>query len=140
MSFLNKPATFFAGGLAFLAAMTCGAAVALPAVTDASRDASSPPASSEGSFPVNALGQTYGSDFDSRETPDLVLAIGDNGRKGYVRASELYGDPPESAEEAAQQMKAAGSVRVLTLYAEDGQTVLGTFTTSPVEGFSQAVK
>ena len=140
MRFSSKPATFVAGGVAFLAAMTCGAAIALPVVTDASRDASNPPASSDGSFPVNSHGQTYGSDFDSRETPDLVLAIGDNGRRGYVNASELYGEPPKNAEEAAEQMKAAGSVRVLTLYAEDGETVLGTFTTSPVEGFSEPVK
>lgn len=90
--------------------------------------------SSHGSYPVNENGMTYGSDFGKAESPDLILATGDDGKQGYLKQSDIYGPEPKSPEEAAALTAVADQPRVLPLYASDGVTVIGTFTTSPTYG------
>ena len=52
-------------------------------------------------YPVNRYGESYGSALLADivgEDPDLILAVGNNGLSGYVRADELKADydvPPE---------------------------------------------
>ena len=84
-------------------------------------------------YGVNQNGETYGSSAYARtyeEEPDLIAAIGDNGEKGYIRRSESEEEDPSSPEEALriQNERANQPPRIIPLYAEDGITVLDTFT------------
>lgn len=86
-------------------------------------------------FPVNENGETYGSAMYAEldAVPDLVLARGDNGVEGYLRAVEcaflLDPNPPKSPEEAiARQEAEQGKTFVYNVYALDGVTVVDTFT------------
>lgn len=81
-------------------------------------------------FPKNTAGETYGSAMEARtpaDDPDLIRSVGDDGKIGYLKKSDLDQGHPKSPEEAVQMMNAhknpAG--RVLKLYAEDGTTVIG---------------
>lgn len=75
---------------------------------------------------VTADGRTYGTSpaggEDSRifltEYPDLVQVVGDHGRTGYVDSKELFGWEPHKPCQS----------QVLTVYAQDGQTQIDTFT------------
>lgn len=85
-------------------------------------------------YPTNEYGETYGSALyaTSPETePNLVLAIGEGGAVGYVRATDLNGPMPKTPEEALQQMMSnAGKQRRIPMYDIDGRTVIGVFVIS----------
>lgn len=61
----------------------------------------------DGNYPITAAGETYGSELlasRTGEAPDLILAVGENGAEGYIRADDLYPDVNTPAE-AAQYME-----------------------------------
>lgn len=95
-------------------------------------------------YQVNEQGITYGHvnphlPPEEQEFPQLVAVIGIDGVEGYVYASDLDGDLPNTPEEAIEYMekleieiataKAAGQeyFRYIPLYKSDGVTVIGTF-------------
>ncbi len=81
----------------------------------------------DGGYPVDALGQTYGSLLLSHVVgykPDLVAAIGTNKVKGYVRMDEL--DPYTATPEETAALAASAKDSVLPLYDLSGK-VIGTF-------------
>lgn len=74
----------------------------------------------DGSLPVNASGETYGSITDAAKTGqelDLVLVMATNGKEGYVRQADL-----SKAERAADGARTASD-----LMAEREQLALSTF-------------
>lgn len=81
-------------------------------------------------FPLNAAGQTYGSaaGVEWEAIPDLVLVIMDNGREGYVQRDLVFPPPASSLAEAVDTRAAVGRINAT---AEDGKTVIGTFTLDP---------
>ncbi|MEG1578656.1 MAG: hypothetical protein RR336_07820 [Oscillospiraceae bacterium] len=81
----------------------------------------------DGGYPVNAHGQTYGSALlrnAAGNTPDLIAAIGTNNVKGYVRMDEL--DPFTATPKEAVALAASAKSVVLPLYDLSGK-VIGTF-------------
>lgn len=65
---------------------------------DASCDKQDPqppsePVPSGSDYPRNASGQTYGSARDTSRQPDLVAAVGDCGRTGYIERDALSEQP-----------------------------------------------
>lgn len=86
-------------------------------------------------FEVNENGETYGNCLDimyAEDMPDLMAAVGDNGKKGYIRKTDSDGDvsecsTPEETVKKIDELRANGS-RVINLYASDGVTVIDTFT------------
>jgi len=105
-------------------------------------------------FPKNEMGLTYGSaafvDFD--DMPDLIRALGTNGKEGYIYAVDWNGDEPNTIEEVVIYMDNIRNlnekgifVRVIPLYAVDGVTVIGeyeisvdinNFRTEPLEKYN----
>lgn len=88
-------------------------------------------------YDVNENGETYGIETNSpymSDQPDLIPAIGDNGKQGYVRNSELIGEAPSSPEEAIriqEERRANGNPpMVVNVYESDGVTVIDTLTSS----------
>ncbi|MBR5404920.1 MAG: hypothetical protein IK107_01350 [Oscillospiraceae bacterium] len=86
---------------------------------------------------VNANGQTYGTAGDKmyvEDIPELISVIGDHGIQGYITKSDFLheDDGVTCPEEAAQFMEAKERgeipVKVRTVYASDGVTVVDTFT------------
>ncbi|GAB3774539.1 hypothetical protein FB382_003774 [Nocardioides ginsengisegetis] len=86
----------------------------------------------DGPYPVNQYGQTYGSDFGRSNEPDLVLVTGDHGVSGYVLSRDLYPATPNSRAEARRQSAQVASTRTIPVFDQDGTDQLDTFTTSPV--------
>ena len=84
-------------------------------------------------YEINSNGQTYGiGDAEYVEDlPDLMSAMGDNGKLGYIYTSELL-KTPSCPEEAVAYQKALENgeytPRVLNVYASDGKTVIDTLT------------
>jgi hypothetical protein len=82
-------------------------------------------------YPVNSHGESYGSAADAPwhgGEPDLIAACATNGRRGYVRRTELRTPPPASPEEAVAMMASrAGRSRSIHVYEQDGRTVVGEF-------------
>lgn len=95
-------------------------------------------------YPINEYGLTYGNGNDIVERegyePDLIAAQGIDGVVGYVYAKDLEGDnKPSSPDEAVRYMKdyenrrdvamSKGEQyeRVIPLYDETGQKVIGEF-------------
>lgn len=88
-------------------------------------------------YEENEYGETYGSISGVpyfSDYPDLIPAIGDNGKQGYVRNSELIGEAPSSPKEAIriqEERKANGNPpMVVNVYESDGVTVIDTLTSS----------
>lgn len=79
-------------------------------------------------YPVNDFGETYGPDiYDSiLPGPDLILAEGVNGVKGYVKASDLSPEV-KTIEEALAYNKQHKGGRYIPLYLQDGKTIIGEF-------------
>lgn len=79
----------------------------------------------------NEFGEIYGSEVFLNEIgvqPDLILAQGDNGVVGYVRAEDLDKDDVACPEDVLiKQMEASGE-RIINLYDDDGRTILDTYT------------
>ncbi|MDT3440364.1 hypothetical protein [Pseudofrankia sp. BMG5.37] len=89
-------------------------------------------------WPRNAAGETYGSGADglSRgDRPDLISAGTRNGKRGYVRRTELEaaigtGLPPAALVEWNKKVAAraaAGERTLVPVYEQDGVTVIGSF-------------
>jgi len=79
-------------------------------------------------YKLNARGQTYGSGVGVSkisQEPDLMQAVGTNGKVGYVYSSELYGSQPKTPQQAVA-LDSQGP-RTIPLYASDGKTVIGSF-------------
>ena len=106
-----------------------GAAVAQVVL---SQDEGAPSTDKSAAFQVNERGMTYGSAASSDHDPDLIYAIGDHGKKGYVLAVDLNGKTPTSPEEAVAMTLAQdkGTPPVIPLYESDGVTQIDTFTLS----------
>jgi hypothetical protein len=96
-------------------------------------------------YPVNASGQTYGSDTNQPagrvrpgEEPDLILVTGksthDTGHvTGYVRGTQLNtddcGDVHTPKQAVACTRRTSRKTRTIPVYAKNGKTIIGTFTT-----------
>lgn len=83
-------------------------------------------------YQKNENGQTYGSSLNARpqdKQPDLISAVGVDGKSGYVRSSDLFGTMPKTPEEALaqQRQRKVGEVRKIPLYDAEGKTVIGEF-------------
>lgn len=121
-----RASTIAKGSVITIAGAVLGLAVAGGVSATAGLNRSQEPAPV---FPQNARGMTYGSSLDaiSPETePDLILATGNNGRLGYVRATDVTPVSPATPEEAIAQNGAPA--RTVPLYARDGVTVIDSFT------------
>lgn len=84
------------------------------------------PAAKARGYQRNTRGLTYGSAADAARPdlePDLVWVVTLQGGSGYVYNKELSPPPPA----APAVVSAAPGVRVLTAYASDGITPVGTF-------------
>ena len=88
----------------------------------------------QGVYQVNPSGQTYGKFVDPSVAPDLISAVGINGKNGYVLSSDLIGSDPATPEEAVkhQMEKEKGNQRI-PLYDKDGKTVIGQFEITTTE-------
>jgi hypothetical protein len=132
------------GALAAVAAVTVlgvvavglAAAIGGASVAKGDNSASPQPAAQSAAttaWPVNELGQTYGSDAKAKsetDVPDLVAAVATNGRQGYCLNSEmnLPPEPPKTAEEAEAMMRdALCKGKVIPVYESDGVTQIGVF-------------
>ncbi len=96
-------------------------------------------------FPTNARGETYGSaaGLVPSNEPQLISAVGTSPTgqqvQGYVSASALNaaeGGNATTPQQALAAEHAAASARpeTIPLYAENGVTVIGSFTLSPPQG------
>ena len=76
----------------------------------------------------NSRGQTYGS--SDGNDPDLIQVIGNRGKIGYVRKTDLDEIAPKSPAEALARQKAQASQgnRVVRVYDSEGERVIDTFT------------
>lgn len=78
----------------------------------------------------NQNGEIYGSEVFLNQIgvePDLIKAVGQNGVIGYVKADDLDAVYATCPEEAIEFSGNNHSNRVIMLYAEDGETVLGDY-------------
>ncbi len=78
-------------------------------------------------YPLNDNGQTYGANTGTRE-PDLVATGGDHGLRGYTLTAEQSPATPDQAIEWQNRWAALGHGPIHNVYAEDGTTLLDTFT------------
>lgn len=88
------------------------------------------------SIQVNTSGQTFGSAANStsiEDEPDLILAEGIGGVRGYVKSSDLNGEMPKSPEEAVKMMQTKNSnqSKFIPLYDSEGKAVIGQFKITP---------
>lgn len=85
----------------------------------------SEPVPSGPDYPTNAAGQTYGSARDNSQQPDLVAAVGDCGRTGYIERDAFAEQPPW------EPGAGAPGLRSTPVYESDGLTRIDTFTQAP---------
>lgn len=76
-------------------------------------------------YPTNAAGQTYGSAIDNSPQPDLIGAIGDCGRTGYIARDRFAEFPPWIPGAGSSQPQS------VPVYESDGVTQIDTFTQDP---------
>jgi len=86
-------------------------------------------------FPVNQNGQTYGPmgfvNTPGNE-PDLISAVGEDAKEGYLKKQDMFGEQPNNPEEAMAYMeriekeKAKGH-KYIPLYSSDGETIIGKY-------------
>jgi hypothetical protein len=88
-----------------------------------------------GDWPVNARGQTYGSNIDvgPENEPDLILVEATNGKTGYSLKTDLDGPMPKTPEEALawQEARKGQPPREIPVYLSDGVTKIGVFLIGP---------
>jgi hypothetical protein len=100
-------------------------------------------------WPTNAAGETYGSALPAvrlglprSEFPDLISAGLRDGKRGYVRRTELdvasgmpgiVAQTPGEKAAAQAQAQAAGERTLVPVYEQDGVTVIGTFVVGSAE-------
>ena len=80
---------------------------------------------------TNRKGEIYGSKYFLNEIgvePDLILAEGNQGIIGYVRASDLEDPSVNSPEEAIQYMESLVQTRTIPVYDESNEIVIDTYT------------
>ncbi|MGL5714654.1 MAG: hypothetical protein ACRCX2_16660 [Paraclostridium sp.] len=74
------------------------------------------------------------------DTKNMIAAVGDNDMEGYIVESELYDEEnqPNNPTEAIAYMNrmAKMKTRTIPLYANDGETIIGTFTIDCQPSFS----
>jgi hypothetical protein len=118
--------------VAVLGALGVGA-VAGAAVTTIGRSSSAQSiANHDSSFPVNANGQTYGSDANTtwKSQPDLIAAFATNGKTGYISRIALEavdGSDVNSLSQASAYMANTKTSSTIPVYEQDGTTVIGSF-------------
>jgi hypothetical protein len=86
-------------------------------------------------WPVNAKGQSYGSEGDSPIAPDLILATATNGRTGYVLRKDLEDADGTTAMKSFHspqdaldwQKEHGGKTSYIPVYKADGTTKIGVF-------------
>ena len=84
-------------------------------------------------FLTNKDGKSYGKVAQNiiLNEPDLILAVGTNGKEGYIKKTDLYANEPKTPEEAIriQEDKITNNnlIRYIPLYEIDGKTVIGEF-------------
>lgn len=81
-------------------------------------------------YPRNDNGLTYGSSADATSPgnePDLIQAMATNGKSGYVYRTDLTPPEPASPEEAVAQNALNDEPKVISVYEQDGATVIGEF-------------
>jgi len=84
-------------------------------------------------FPKNESGETYGSArgvSPYEKKPDLIEARGVDGKKGYVRYSDLVGKEPKTIEEALAE-QAKEETNVINVYESDGKKIIDKFELKP---------
>jgi hypothetical protein len=85
-------------------------------------------------YPINASGQTYGdlptSDepMSSKDIPDLVGVMGNNGEHGYITKQAFLGGRAPANPKQALEIQATAEPVTVPVYAPDGVTVIDTFT------------
>ncbi|GKV54491.1 hypothetical protein NCCP2222_04380 [Sporosarcina sp. NCCP-2222] len=83
-----------------------------------------------GRYPINDNGQTYGPNMGDATIalgePDLLSALGENGKIGYVKKVDLEGPQPRTPAEAVRLTKET-KPREIPLYDVDGETIIGKF-------------
>jgi hypothetical protein len=87
------------------------------------------PAATAPGFQRNAKGLTFGSAADAPRPdlePDLIWVVTLEGGSGYVYKKDLDRQPPTAAQAQAGS-DAYSKGRILTAYASDGTTPVGTF-------------
>ncbi|MEV1132427.1 hypothetical protein [Agromyces sp. NPDC049794] len=130
---MKKTAKTLLAGAIILAAGISGTAISASAVAGAVH-----PTPEDHQYKVNESGETYGIAAGNPVDPDLIAAVGDNGKSGYVRSSDLIGpepkSPAEAASETAKLMVGGVHTKKILLYAADGKKVLGTFTVTTEVG------
>lgn len=78
----------------------------------------------------NKNGEIYGSEMLLEQIgvkPDLIKAVGQDGTIGYVKATELDNSSVNCPEAALVYVNNMPQQRVIPLYAEDGETILGEY-------------
>jgi len=108
----------------------------VPAGVSASPDGS-PAAEVVPDYPINASGETYGAADQAvlpEHEPDLILAIGSNGREGYISKAELdeliganVATPEEAVRWQLAQDAAGWDSIEIPLFESDGLTQIGMF-------------
>jgi hypothetical protein len=86
------------------------------------------PGAAKAAFPVNSHGETYGSSMGALQEPDLVAAVGVDGKSGYIRQSESEGFSyqPTSPEDALRWELAylkKGGGEYINLYDQEGVVI-----------------
>ena len=79
---------------------------------------------------VNASGETYGTLSQQGEMPDLIAAVANNGKKGYIKKTDVEANSPTCPADAVrkmEKMERAGD-RTIPVYKADGITIIGDFT------------
>ena len=79
-------------------------------------------------YRINSNGERYGSvAYFSDDFLDLFYIVAQNGRTGYVRKTNLYGNTPKTPAEALSMPKDSARSISIPVYLEDGITVIGEF-------------
>lgn len=81
---------------------------------------------------VNNSGQTFGTVFDVSDKgsePDLIYALANNGKYGYLRSEDLLNLGPSHPDDTDYEKRVFGNKNYceLNVYASDGVTVIGKF-------------
>lgn len=79
---------------------------------------------------VNASGETYGTLSQQGEMLDLIAAVANNGKEGYIKKTDVEANSPTCPADAVrkmEKMERAGD-RTIPVYKADGITIIGDFT------------
>lgn len=82
----------------------------------------------ENGYPTNARGETYGPNVGDMPSPDLILAVNEDGVEGYIKLAEMDYNP--STPEEAGEISAYTGTLYYNMYLQDGETIVGKFEVS----------